>query len=94
MLDKNRSKPATQVPNPEDDIASMEQFTRDTNLLMDEWERLLGEFPNQWVAAYQGKIVAHSRSFDAVLKKLRQKGIPSQDTPIEFMDPNPLPLIV
>lgn len=54
---------------------------------------LLQRYPNKWVACQDGHIIV-SDTLDGLIQLLDEKGIPSQETPIVYLDPNPMPLVL
>lgn len=54
---------------------------------------LLRQYPNKWVALCDGQVMA-ADTLEGLLQCLAEKGVPSQETPVEYLDPNPLPLVL
>ena len=68
--------------------------TRDANYLDRHYSELLKQYPDQWVAVYQENVVAKGATLKGVLRKVDKQGIRRSNVAIEYLDTNPLPLII
>lgn len=46
---------------------------------------LIDEYPNQWVAAYEGKFVGHATSLPNLRAELKARDIPLRDAMVRFI---------
>jgi len=75
-------------------LAGFARFKRDTDYFESHFSELLKKYPNKWVAIHGAKVVGTGKDFIRLLNRLRRKGIPTNETVIHFMNPNPKPLIL
>jgi hypothetical protein len=54
----------------------MSRFRRSAATLSSRRERLLAQYPEQWVAVHDGKVKAHAKTFDALLGQIEKKRLP------------------
>ena len=59
-----------------------------------EWETLMSEYPNQWVAMGKDGVVAVGDSLDDVFAKVNAKRVPPGRIDVKFTDTNPSPLLL
>jgi hypothetical protein len=64
----------------------LESFERSMEFFFSERERLLDAYENQWVAVFDGRVVANGRSLDSVLKMLKKMGVPPEEAFIQRVD--------
>ena len=48
-------------------------------------------YPESYVAAYNSKIVGHGKKFETILWQLKRRGIPEDETAIQYLDKHLLP---
>ena len=65
-------------------------FEEDHAWVGDNWEVLLGEFSDQWIAVQRGRVIASDPDLDALLAQLPE---PSH-TCIEYVTREPLEMIL
>jgi len=65
-------------------------FEEDHAWVGENWERLLGEFSERWIAVQRGQVIASDADLDALLAKLPD---PSH-TCIEYVTREPLEMIL
>lgn len=58
------------------------------------YERLLSDYPGEWIVFYDGSVQAHNKSFDSVQAEADKMNIPRNRRMITYMDPEPLTLIL
>jgi len=63
----------------------LNRFREDSQFLDHNHEKFVKKYPDQWVAAYNKKIVGVNSDFETLLDELRQKGISPGETAIELM---------
>jgi hypothetical protein len=73
--------------------ARLDQFNRDSTLMANSWDRLSTEAPDQWVAAYAGKIIGPVASEKELIRALSRRRIPTNWTVIEQLTRQRGPLI-
>ena len=55
---------------------------------------LLAQYPDKWVAIAEGEVVAVDDSLEAVLSTIEGKGIARTGAVVEFLDTDPLNMIL
>ena len=63
----------------------LEQFEADSRYLSARRASLLRRYRNQWVAAYQGRIVAHSTNRTDFLRQLKEREVPVDSVAAKFV---------
>ena len=66
-------------------VRRFKDFTKSTRMVASNRQRLIEEYESQWIGAYRGKIVANADTMDELYEKLKEKGIPPEDTFVDFM---------
>jgi hypothetical protein len=61
-------------------------FTEAAKVLSSDHPRLIDAHPMEWVGIYQGSVAAFAKDLDTLRARLGEKGIPSQNTIIRFID--------
>jgi hypothetical protein len=61
-------------------------FSRAARLLSSDHPRLIDQHPKEWVGIYDGKVYAAAKSFDALVSKLKRKGVPPNEAIIRYID--------
>ncbi len=67
-----------------DTTARLSSYRRDLDALMAQRDKLLAEFPNQWVAVHDG-VAYHAGELDSLFAELRLAGIEPARVPREFL---------
>jgi len=63
----------------------MRQFEDDSNYLALHHHVLLDQFPEQWVAVFNGQVVSHGTNINAITKELASKRIPPNRVVVAFL---------
>lgn len=79
---------------PKNIARDLRAFSRTAQIFSSNERRLLKKYPEQWVALYGGKVRASAKSFDEVLSKLKQQGVPANHAFIRYMDTSGRKLIL
>ena len=61
--------------------------------IWDEKEALIGKHPRKWVVMGENGILTLGDSLKEVIAEARSRGIDSDDMVVEYLDPNPRPLM-
>ena len=69
-------------------------FSESCSKLSSDQPRLIAEYPNRWIAVYDGEVRANSKHLGALLKKMDALGIPQGSAIVRFIDTNPETLIL
>ena len=73
----------------------LERFEKDMQWIYDRYESLKQRYPNEFVAVYNGQIVAHSRDIDALVRELRrQYGDKASEIAVKFIYKEPPNLVL
>ena len=74
-----------QLGNPADIDRELQSFRKTARVLSSEHPRLIDRYPKQWVAVYEGKVKAHGRTFQSVLRRLDEEGIPRENVIVRYI---------
>jgi hypothetical protein len=61
------------------------EYEKSFKFLQENWERLVRQYPNRWVAALQSEIVAADVDFENLMRALKRKGVPIGRVAIDFV---------
>ena len=75
-----------QLGDPADVARELKAFCQSARSLDRQLPDLVDRYPNQWVAVLDGKVRAHGRTLQDVIKKIDQKGLPREQTIVRFID--------
>jgi hypothetical protein len=75
-----------QFGDPAEVVSELQQFGKTTRSLTRRYGQLADKYAGQWVAAFDGKVRAHGRTFEDVLEKVDQEGLPREHTVVRFID--------
>ena len=64
----------------------LRDFANRVKVLEDKRPELTAQYPNKWIAMYNGNIVVVADSLEDVLKDMDEQAIPRKDAVIEFLD--------
>lgn len=73
---------------------SIEAFQKDVECLAAQKVELTERYPNEWVAVFEGAVVAHSRQSRELLRQLRAKDLVHRSPVIQFLSTKPMTLIL
>ena len=80
------------IPGP--DLAEHLQFCKDSDYLSSIWTQVRRDYPDQYVAVYEGRIVAADGTLRGVLKRMDSEGVPKNHTVLRFASKNPRRMIL
>jgi hypothetical protein len=69
-------------------------FSRAARLLSSDHPRLIEAHPEEWVGLYGGKVSATAKSFQALVAKLKRRGLAPNDAIIRYIDTSGRKLIL
>lgn len=69
-------------------------FRKDARLLSSRRKHFLQQYPNQWVAIYQGDVAAQARTLPALVERMRQLNIPRGRAIVRYINNNPRKMIL
>ncbi|MCY4447507.1 MAG: DUF5678 domain-containing protein [Chloroflexi bacterium] len=84
----------TETPTREELDAHFDRFGRDVDYLNSIWAQVKRDYPDQYVAVYDGEIVANHRTLKKVLGTLKTKGFLPNYTLVRFAAKKPRKLIL
>lgn len=61
-------------------------FSRAARLLSSNHPRLIDRHPKEWVGLYDGEVCATDKSFNELIKKLKNRGLSPKDAIIRYID--------
>ena len=59
-----------------------------------KYNRLVEKYPDKWIAVTAGRVKAHGDSYEAVLQMICEKGLPRESTIIQFIEKDPITMIL
>ena len=83
-----------QIGDPADIARELKEFSRSTRSLDKQLPDLVDRYPDQWVAVLDGKVRAHGRTFEEVMQKIDQEGLPRKRTLVRFLERDPRAMIL
>ncbi len=63
----------------------LDRFQQDIDYYQTHWGELLSEYPEQWVAIFNERVVGASTGLDELLAKVKRKGIPVGRCLVEYV---------
>ena len=91
-------RPSVAVPDVGIDPAQLwkglQEFSESAQMLSETKNQLMETHPQQWVAVYQGKVVAQASTIDAVMTKVDSKNLPRDSVIVRFIDTEPRTMIL
>jgi hypothetical protein len=75
-----------QIGDPADVDRELRKFRQSARSLSSRYGQLAGKYAGQWVAAFDGKVRARGQSFQEVIEKIDQEGLPKEHTIVRFID--------
>jgi hypothetical protein len=73
---------------------SLDDFQRDAEYLAKHEQYLIAKYPDEWIAIYDGEVVAHSSQLRELKRVLRTKRLPLNAVVIEYLSRTPVTLIL
>lgn len=61
-------------------------FSRAARILSSDHPRLIEEHPKEWVGLYDGKVSATAKTFNALIAKLKKRGLSPNEAIIRYID--------
>ena len=77
------------LPNEAEILQMLEEADRNGRYVAAHYRELLQQYPNRWIAVYEEKVVAVSRSHKALLKQLDKLGCRRNGSVTQFLDTDP-----
>ena len=78
----------------EEKIALIAEAKKAGQRLHRDFDQLMEEYPNKWVAVSKDGLVAHHDEPEGVIALYQAAGYDSHQIAFEYMDPDPLPQIL
>jgi hypothetical protein len=88
LSEKALGAPAKQINR------ELRAFSRAARLLSSKRPRLVNEHPKEWVGLFDGRVCATDKSFNGLVRKLRNQGLSPGDTIIRYIDTSGRKLIL
>lgn len=82
------------IGDPRELDRSLTAFSKSARRLSSRQSNMIERFPKEWVAINAGRVRAHSKSQDAVLKEIDAKGLARSETILRFIETEPRTLIL
>lgn len=80
------------IGDPAETVRRLRSFERSAILL--EESAVRERYCRRWVAAFEGKVIADSEGFDALLRQVDAMGVPRGQVAVQFMSDDDAPVIV
>ena len=78
----------------EEKIARIAEAKKASQRLNRDFNQLMEEYPNKWVAVSKDGLVAHHDEVEGLIALYQAAGYDSHQIAFEYMDPDPLPQIL
>jgi len=76
-----------QMNEPPEAVArSLREYQRSARVLSSNQPRLIDEYPDQWVAVSDSKVIANGKDVQRVLQQVDRKGFKRSDILIRFIE--------
>ena len=59
-----------------------------------KYNQLVQKYPDKWIAVTAGRVEAHGDSYEPVLEMICEKGLPRESTIIQFIEKDPITMIL
>jgi hypothetical protein len=69
-------------------------FGKDARILSSKRKHLLQQYPQQWIAIYDGEVAAQARTLPVLVETLRRLGIPRGRAIVRYINNNPRKMIL
>ena len=80
------------IPAP--DLAAFRQFCADGDYLSAIWAQVRKEYPDRYVAAYKGEVVASHKTLKGVLAQMDEKGVPKNHAVLRYVSSKPRRMVL
>lgn len=74
--------------------AELMEFTHSAQLLSETSARLMDEYPQQWVAVFNGRVASAADSFQEILQQVDAHNLPRDKIIVRYIDREPKTLIL
>jgi hypothetical protein len=74
-----------QIGEPKEVHARHQRLTSDIRFLLKNVDRWRAEYPNRWIAVYNGELVAVADTQERILTAISDKGLPLPEVIIDFL---------
>ena len=64
----------------------LRRFRKSSQRLSERQSRLIEQYPQEWVAGFDGKVVAHARTFTGLLTRVDKKKLPRGQVIVRYID--------
>lgn len=82
------------IGNPQRVWEDLQAYAGSVQVLSDADTQLFNDYPQQWVAVHDGKVVSHGDSLEEVIEELEATGVPRDSVIVRYMDREPRTLIL
>lgn len=72
----------------------MESFQKAAKLLSSQQPQLAAKYPNQWIAALDGKVAVHSETLESLMTEVDDRKVPQRSLIIRFTGESNRKLVV
>ena len=87
-------KSLAELGTPAEIWAELMDFTLSAQRLSEPTQRLIDEYPQQWVAIYDGQVASAANSFKGVLSAIDARNIPRDKVIVRYIDTEPRTMIL
>jgi hypothetical protein len=79
------NKHLQKIGHPQTIVEDLVQFRKDVNLLAKQRAKLTTQYPNKWIAFYEGKVLLIENSLDQLLTEIDRREIPRDKVITQFL---------
>jgi hypothetical protein len=74
------------IGDPRKLASELAAFRKTAQRFSSDTPRLIDKYPKQWVAIFEGEVVAHAPTFEKAIADIEEKGIPRQHVMVRYID--------
>jgi hypothetical protein len=82
------------IGDPKETVRQLREYRRDMEFLLSNEDRLLKDYPKQWIAIYDSEVKAAAESLQSLLVAMADLGLPKGNVVVQFMDTEQTKLIL
>jgi len=84
----------TLIGDPKQVQKELTEFRKAADVFSSSKAKLIAHYPKQWVAVKGKTVVANARTLPALIKELKQKGVPKETVMVRYIEKNLRTLIL
>jgi hypothetical protein len=86
MAETTKDQILALIGDPRDVEREMEEFRENAKRLSSHHERLIEEYPKQWVAIFENEVRARASTLRGLVKEIETLGLPRRRVVVRYID--------